>query len=232
MQLELQCYATYLPLITMTRLSVPSGRRLCLCPGVALKSTRLPCPPVSVGTDRERLAQADLVGALPPVARGAGVLEILKRAYNAEGSKKRHGRTTRVVAGLLVTLAAIRLAQGYQHGKSEKLGVVHFAISCNAGAQKEIDRAVALLHSFQFSRAIEGFNVVLGEDATCGVGYWGIALSDWGNPFAAGVRDKSQLQAGWENAERGKAAGAKSEREREYLAAVGKLYGDHAAARA
>jgi hypothetical protein len=133
----------------------------------------------------------------------------------------------RVIAGFLLTLAASCLAQEHQHGKSEQLGVVHFATSCNAAAQKEFNRAVALLHSFQFSRAIEGFNAVLREDATCGVSYWGIALSDWSNPFAPGMKDKSQLQAGRESAERGKTVGEKTERERAYLAAAGKLYGDY-----
>src|SRR3984893_12704246 len=132
----------------------------------------------------------------------------------------------RVIAGFLVTLAASCLAQEHQHGKSEKLGVVHFATSCNDVGQKEFDRAVALLHSFQFSRAIEGFNAVLGEDATCGIAYWGIALSDWSNPFAPGMKDKGQLQAGRESAERGKTRGTKTERERAYLAAAGKLYSD------
>src|ERR1700719_1240143 len=109
----------------------------------------------------------------------------------------------------------------------EKLGVVHFATSCNAGAQEEFNRAVALLHSFQFSRAIEGFKAVLGQDATCRIAYWGIALSDWSNPFAEGMKDKSQLQAGRESTELGETLGAKTERERAYLAAVGKLYRDY-----
>src|SRR6266849_3443568 len=80
------------------------------------------------------------------------------------------------IAAMLLTLVASRsLAQEHQHRSGEQLGVVHFATSCNAGAQKEFDRAVALLHSFQFSRAIEGFNAVLGEDATCGIAYWRIS---------------------------------------------------------
>ena len=132
-----------------------------------------------------------------------------------------------VVAGFVLALAARCLAQEHQHGNSEKLGTVHFATSCNEVAQKEFNRAVALLHSFQFSRAIEGFNAVLGEDATCGIAYWGTALSDWSNPFATGMKDKSQLQAGRESAERGKTVGAKTERERAYLGAVGKLYSDY-----
>ena len=132
-----------------------------------------------------------------------------------------------VVAGFVLALAARCLAQEHQHGNSEKLGTVHFATSCNEVAQKEFNRAVALLHSFQFSRAIEGFNAVLGEDATCGIAYWGTALSDWSNPFATGMKDKSQLQTGRESAERGKTVGAKTERERAYLGAVGKLYSDY-----
>jgi hypothetical protein len=132
------------------------------------------------------------------------------------------------IAAVLLSLVASRsLAQEHQHENGEKLGTVHFAISCNQVGQKEFNRAVALLHSFQFSRAIEGFNAVLGEDATCGVAYWGIALSDWSNPFAPGMKDKEQLQAGRASAERGKSVGAKTERERAYLAAVGKLYGDY-----
>jgi hypothetical protein len=133
----------------------------------------------------------------------------------------------KLIAAILLTLgASSSIAQEHQHGSGEKLGTVHFATSCNAAAQKEFSRAVALLHSFQFSRAIEGLNTVLREDSTCGIAYWGIALSDWSNPFAPGMKDKSQLQAGREGAERGKIVGTKTERERAYLEAVGNLYRD------
>jgi len=129
-----------------------------------------------------------------------------------------------VAAVLLVFPAAPAMTQEHQHGHGEKLGEVHFAISCNEAAQREFNRAVALLHSFQFNRAIEGFNAALGEDPTCAIAYWGIALSDWSNPFAPGSKDSGQLRLGRENAERGKSLGAKTDRERGYLAAVGKLY--------
>jgi tetratricopeptide (TPR) repeat protein len=132
------------------------------------------------------------------------------------------------IATIMLTLVASRsIAQEQQHVSGEKLGTVHFATSCNEAAQKEFNRAVALLHSFQFDRAIEGFNAVVEEDATCGIAYWGIALSDWSNPFALGAKDKSQLQAGQTRAERGKTVGAKTKRERAYIAAVGKLYSDY-----
>jgi hypothetical protein len=152
--------------------------------------------------------------------------KILEPAYNASGWRSEMARV-KLMAAILLTLVASRsIAQEHQHGNGEKLGAVHFATSCNEVAQTEFNRAVALLHSFQFSRAIEEFNAVLREDATCGIAYWGIALSDWSNPFTAGMKDKGQLQAGRKSAERGKTVGTKTERERAYLAAVGKLYSD------
>src|SRR5271170_2005573 len=131
----------------------------------------------------------------------------------------------KIIAAILLPLVALpSVAQEHQHETGEKLGAVHFLTSCNGAAQRDMNHAVALLHSFQFSRAIEGFDAVLGEDGTCGIAYWGIALSDWSNPFALEIKDKSQLQAGRENAEHGKTVGSKTEREREYLSAVAKLY--------
>jgi hypothetical protein len=131
-----------------------------------------------------------------------------------------------IVAVSLVLIAAHGIAQEHQHGNGEKLGEVHFTTSCDEPAQHDFDRAVALLHSFQFNSAIEGFNAVLSEDPSCAIAYWGIALSDWSNPFAPGQKDKSQLQLGRQSAERGRELGAGTERENAYLAAVGKLYGD------
>jgi len=136
-----------------------------------------------------------------------------------------HG--TKFIAAVLLVAASTRgMTQEHQHGTAEKLGEVHFATSCNEAAQPEFNHAVALLHSFQFSRAIEGFNAVLRDDPTCAIAYWGIALSDWSNPFAPGVKNTGQLQLGRDNAERGRSLGAKTEREQAYLTAVGKLYSD------
>jgi hypothetical protein len=129
-------------------------------------------------------------------------------------------------AVLLAFIAARGLTQEHQHGDGEKIGEVHFATSCNESAQSEFNRALALLHSFQFSRAIDGFNAALREDPTCAIAYWGIALGDWSNPFAPGQKAKAQLQLGLESAKRGQELGARTERESAYLAAVGQLYGD------
>jgi len=145
--------------------------------------------------------------------------------YTAIGTSELSG--IRLLAAILLVLAASRiLAREHQQVTREKLGAVHFATSCNDAAQNDVNRAVALLHSFQFSRAIDDFELALGKDRTCTIAYWGIALSDWGNPFAPGIIDKRLLQLGRENAERGERLGAKTERERAYLVAVGNLYRD------
>jgi hypothetical protein len=132
---------------------------------------------------------------------------------------------TKIIAAILLVLAALRgAALEHQHGADERVGQVNFSTSCNGPAQNEINRAVALLHSFDFSRAIDAFKAGLGKDETCAIAYWGIALSDWGNPFAPGTIDKRLLQLGLENVERGEMLGAKTDREHAYLAAVGNLY--------
>ncbi len=134
-------------------------------------------------------------------------------------------RGTKIIASALSAFFATQgMAQEHQHGDGEALGKVQFATSCNGRAQSEFNRAVALLHSFQFSRAIEDFDAALREDPTCEMAYWGVALSDWSNPFAPGQKEKGQLQLGLQSAERGKKLGAKTDRERAYLTAVGKLY--------
>src|SRR5260370_3039248 len=131
----------------------------------------------------------------------------------------------RVFAGCAIALlAASGVAQEHEHGKGEKLGAVRFATSGNAEAQKEFDRAVALLHAFQFNHAIQGFNAALKSDPTCGIAHWGITLSQWSNPFAAGMKDNREVQGGRESAEGAEVVGAKTEREGAYIAAVASLY--------
>src|SRR5579871_4004006 len=114
-------------------------------------------------------------------------------------------------------------SQDHSHG-AEVLGTVRFATSCNHDTEQVFNHAVAFLHSFEFSRAIAGFNDVLTTDPSCGIAYWGIALSQWSNPFASGAKDKTQLAAGKASADLGKRTGAKTDRERAYISAVSALY--------
>jgi tetratricopeptide (TPR) repeat protein len=134
-----------------------------------------------------------------------------------------------VSMALALAAAAPAAAQEHEHAgmAGEKLGTVHFATSCRAAAQPQFDRAVALLHSFEFAPAIEAFGATATTDPSCAMAHWGIALSRWGNPFVAVQRPAPQLQQGLEAIGRAKEARAKTERERGYVAAAERLYADY-----
>ena len=110
------------------------------------------------------------------------------------------------------------------HGMT-KLGTVHFENSCSPSVGQEFDRAMALLHSFEFPQAISGFQTVLKGDASCGIAAWGIAMATWGNPFA-GLRAPRVMQDGLAASQRAEKTGAQTGRERDYIAAVMLLYKD------
>ena len=129
---------------------------------------------------------------------------------------------------LIVTLPRPAGDQGHFHpaNSGDRLGTVHFATSCVAQAQPHFDRAVLLLHSFEFGPAMGAFDEALKVDPACAMAQWGIALSRWSNPFAVGTRAPRQLQQGLSAVERARAIGARTERERAYIDAVAQLYVD------
>ncbi|MGZ4873395.1 MAG: hypothetical protein ACXVK3_16765 [Candidatus Angelobacter sp.] len=135
----------------------------------------------------------------------------------------------RVLCGPLFLVIAVlsprlTFAQADHHTSRENLGNVNFATSCSKAVQPQFDRAVALMHSFQFARDIEAFNAILASDPSCAIADWGIALSHWGNPFAAGQKTQAQLDKGLKAIEHARATGAKTERERAYIEAVAHLF--------
>ncbi|HEX8848611.1 MAG TPA: hypothetical protein VF761_03675 [Gemmatimonadaceae bacterium] len=108
------------------------------------------------------------------------------------------------------------------------LGTVHFPTSCVPAVASRFDRAVALLHSFEFGASIRAFDDVLAADSSCAMAYWGIALSRWSNPMSIGVRSPAQLAEGRSAVEAAMRLGATTtERERAYIGAVSQLYGDY-----
>jgi hypothetical protein len=118
--------------------------------------------------------------------------------------------------------------EGHHHASRETLGSVTFTTSCASTVQPQFNRAVALMHSFQFQNAIEGFDAILVSDPSCSIAYWGIALSSWGNPFFAGLKSQAQVEQGFGAVKRARAAPPKTERERAYVEAVAHLFTDAA----
>ena len=131
-----------------------------------------------------------------------------------------------LISAVLFLALPSPIAQDPAHAHGEKLGKVRFSTSCAETAQPHFDRAVALLHSFEFGAAIAAFDATLKSDPSCAITQWGIGLSRWGNPFGVGLRSAAQVQQGLAAVERARAIGIKTERERAYIDAVANLYLD------
>ena len=108
---------------------------------------------------------------------------------------------------------------------AESLGRAHFPVSCSPAAQAEFDRAFAMLHSFWFPQATVAFTGVTRTDPDCAMAHWGIAMSQRGNPLV-GAPAPAAIKAGWAAVEKAKALGARTPRERDYVAAMESYYKD------
>jgi tetratricopeptide (TPR) repeat protein len=128
---------------------------------------------------------------------------------------------------LFVILTSFLCASGttVQEKATERLGKVHFPVSCNAEAQKQFDRAVALLHSFWVEESEKEFTAVTKTDPGCVMGYWGIAMSLLQNPLSEPGRVRA-WKTGWAAIEKAKSIGTKTEREGGYIAAIETMYRD------
>ncbi len=123
-------------------------------------------------------------------------------------------------------LAAAPLAQQHQHPVGDRLGTVNFETSCAVSAADPFNRAMALLHSFEFGPAIEGFHATLTTDPSCAMAHWGIAIARWSNPFAANIRPPAQLKQGMDAITLARTTGTPTARERAYIEAAATLYVD------
>ncbi|AHG89232.1 TPR repeat-containing protein [Gemmatirosa kalamazoonensis] len=137
-------------------------------------------------------------------------------------------RVARLPFAALVVALLARPLHAQSHHDAERLGTVHLATSCRPEVAPRFDRAVALLHSFEFGAAIRGFEDVLAGDSTCAMAYWGIALARWTNPVAPGERPTAALVLGRRAADAAaRLAPRATPREQGYAAAVAALYADY-----
>ncbi|HEU4388997.1 MAG TPA: hypothetical protein VFV34_14450 [Blastocatellia bacterium] len=142
--------------------------------------------------------------------------------------------TIRGVVSVLVMLLGLTTSEAWaqhsEHGgpretPPEKLGEVDFPVSCTAAAQKDFNRGMALFHSFWFDPAKESFGKALHQDSECGMAYWGTAIMSMGNPFAWPPNANAMKEAAAAVVE-AQRVGAKSERERDYIAALATYFKD------
>src|SRR5271167_4933775 len=117
-------------------------------------------------------------------------------------------------------------AAQHEHGSPDTatLGNVSFPTSCSPAVQPDFNRAVALLHSFWYKKSEETFLAIAKTDPSCGMAEWGVAMTHyrqlWDPPTPL------DLQAGSTALEKANAAGAKTQRERDYIAAMQIFYND------
>ncbi len=133
-----------------------------------------------------------------------------------------------IFAFLFCAVAALAPATVAQHEHSSPdtaaLGNVSFSTSCSPAVQSDFNRAVALLHSFWYKKSEETFLAIANADPSCGMAQWGVAMSHyrqlWDPPTPL------DLQAGSDAVEKANAAGAITQRERDYIAAMELFYKD------
>jgi tetratricopeptide (TPR) repeat protein len=136
----------------------------------------------------------------------------------------------RLLIALSIGLSAsTAIAQHHDHGSSgrELLGTVRFEVSCAADVQPAFNRAMALFHSFHWTGAAQAFRDIAQRDPKCGMAYWGLAMVAADNPFS--WPGSLNLKTGPELIAKAREIGAGTQRERDYIEALGLLYADHAA---
>ena len=113
---------------------------------------------------------------------------------------------------------------GHEHkeGDPTKLGTVHFPISCGEESQKKFDVGLAMLHSFWYKKSDQAFTALAAADPGCAMAEWGVAMSRFHQIWEAPPPD--DLKAGVAAIAAARAAGAKTQRERDYIEALGVYY--------
>jgi len=132
-----------------------------------------------------------------------------------------------VVAGVLA-LGATRsaIAQKDAHDLMEGRGRdVSFPVSCGADMQPRFDAALAALHSFWYGQSLKEFTAISEAKPDCAMAYWGSAMSVWNQIWAPPRADN--LKAGSDAITRAQAAGAKTQREHDYIDALAAFYADY-----
>jgi hypothetical protein len=130
---------------------------------------------------------------------------------------------TFLLVGLFISRSTTA-QENHQHALTEEeVGSVKFSTSCSHAVESNFNRAVAMLHSFQYEQVRIVFDEIAKQDPQCAMAEWGIAMSHfhglWNNSnFAAG---RSALLKAQEVAQANKNT---TPREHGYIEALAEIY--------
>ncbi|WP_260735684.1 tetratricopeptide repeat protein [Tunturiibacter lichenicola] len=127
------------------------------------------------------------------------------------------------IAFLLFVTPQSSAQEAHDHGAPEKLGTVSFPISCEPAVQEQFNRGVALLHSFAYASAEQTFRGIVQAYPQCGMAHWGVAMTYF-HPVWSPSLPPSTFPAGQKEMLEATRLGANSDREREFIHALGVLY--------
>src|SRR3954465_10350481 len=131
------------------------------------------------------------------------------------------------ISRTLIASAIALVSVAAAWANEERLGEVNFPISCSPAAQPQLNRAVAMQHSFFFPETVKAFTAIAHSEPTCAMAYWGIAISQRPNPLV-GPFPGDVLKRGWDAIEKARAAAQKTERESTWIEALAAYYLDYA----
>ena len=107
-------------------------------------------------------------------------------------------------AGIVLLLAFACTAPATAHEEvSEKLGTVHFPISCGEHVQRDFNRALAMFYNFWFPNTNKAFEEIARAEPDCVMAYWGFALAQRSNPLV-GAPPADAMTRGWEAMQKAK----------------------------
>jgi tetratricopeptide (TPR) repeat protein len=126
---------------------------------------------------------------------------------------------------LLFTASALALAAidpAHSHGHSPQLGKLTFETTCTPAAQAAFETGLRWLHSFEYQESERSFSQAAVTDPGCAIADWGVAMSNYHPLWAAPT--PAEFAKGKQAIEKAKTAGAKSQREKDYVAALDTFY--------
>ena len=109
-----------------------------------------------------------------------------------------------------------------EHKHAPQLGKLSFQSSCSRPAHALLEQGLGWLHSFEYAEAERSFSQAAAADPACGVAHWGVAMSYYHPLWAAPT--PAELKKGRAAVAKAQAVGAKSARERDYIAAIDAFY--------